>query len=114
MSAAPSALAAELVGLRRLVANMANNINQIARKLNSGGWPDGSIHPAAEALQRTMRRLDAALAGIDTAVRTTPPGRPARGPDPPGPGPEPETDPGLPGTPRNIPPLQRSAPRMPA
>jgi hypothetical protein len=65
--AAPSAVAAELAGLRRLVANQANNINQIARKLNSGGRPDGSIAPAADAVRRTMRRLEAVL---DTAART--------------------------------------------
>jgi Bacterial mobilisation protein (MobC) len=65
-TAATSALTAELAGLRRLVANHANNINQIARKLNSGGRPDASIAPAADAVCRTMRRLEAVL---DAAAR---------------------------------------------
>jgi Bacterial mobilisation protein (MobC) len=55
-------MAAELTGLRRLTANLANNINQIARRLNSGGAPDASVDPALEAVRRTMDRLDRALA----------------------------------------------------
>jgi hypothetical protein len=109
-TAAPSALAAELAGLRRLVANLANNINQIARKLNAGGWPDASISPAADAVQRTMRRLDAALAAAGAATRAMPPEQPAQGPDPPDRPAEPEPE--QPGTFRNIPP-QRNAPWMP-
>jgi hypothetical protein len=94
---APSALTAELAGLRRLVANIANNINQMARKLNSGGWPDAGIAPAADAVRRTMRRLDAAL---DTAARSGLPEQPVRAPDVPslGPAPWPEQ----PGSPRII------------
>jgi hypothetical protein len=83
---APSALTAELAGLRRLVANIANNINQIARKLNSGGRPDVGIASAADAVQRTMRRLDAALGA---AVRSGVPEQPVRGPDLSSQGPEP-------------------------
>lgn len=109
--AAPSALAAELAGLRRLVANLANNINQIARKLNAGGWPDASIAPAADAVQRTMRRLDAALAATGTTARAMPAGQPAQGPDPPDRPAEPEPD--QPGTFRNVLPPQRNAPWMP-
>ncbi|HZR49141.1 MAG TPA: plasmid mobilization relaxosome protein MobC [Streptosporangiaceae bacterium] len=60
----PTALTAELAGLRRLVANLANNVNQIARKLNSGGVPDNSIPVTADALCRTLSRLDAALSGL--------------------------------------------------
>jgi hypothetical protein len=60
-----SALAAELAALRRLTANLANNINQIARRLNSGGTPDASIDPALEAVRRAMTRLDRALAPAD-------------------------------------------------
>ena len=57
----PSSMAAELAGLRRLTANLANNINQIARRLNSGGSPDASIDPALAAVRRAMDRLDRAL-----------------------------------------------------
>lgn len=61
----PTALIAELAGLRRLVANLANNVNQIARKLNSGGVPDSSsIRVTADALRRTLSRLDAALSSL--------------------------------------------------
>jgi hypothetical protein len=109
--AAPSALAAELAGLRRLVANLANNINQIARKLNAGGWPDASIAPAADAVQRTMGRLDAALAATGTTARAIPTGQPAQGPDPPDRPAEPEPE--RPGTFRNVLPPQRNAPWMP-
>jgi hypothetical protein len=86
VTTAPSALAAELAGLRRLVANIANNLNQIARKLNSGGRPDAGIASAADAAQRTVRRLDAALG---TAARSGLPEQPVRGADPPGPVPAP-------------------------
>jgi hypothetical protein len=67
-----SAASAELVGIRRLTANLANNINQIARVLNSGGTPSDSIPAAAEAVRRVMIRLDSVLAAmaIDPSVRT--------------------------------------------
>jgi Mobilization protein NikA len=63
-SPAPSALTAEIAGVRRLTANLANNVNQIARKLNSGGVPDSSIPATAEAVRRVMLRLDSVLAGL--------------------------------------------------
>jgi Bacterial mobilisation protein (MobC) len=107
-TAAPSALTAELAGLRRLVANIANNINQIARKLNSGGRPDASIASAADAVRRTMRRLDDAL---DTAARSAVPERPVRRPDPPRQGPARKQE--HPGSPRITPPPQRNAPWRP-
>jgi hypothetical protein len=55
---------AELAGLRRLTGNLANNINQIARVLNSGGIPDASIPATAEAVRRAMTRLDSVLSGM--------------------------------------------------
>jgi hypothetical protein len=64
LAASPS-LAAELVALRRLTANLANNINQIARHLNSGGSPDAGIDPALAAVRRAMDRMDRALATTD-------------------------------------------------
>jgi len=81
-AAPPAALASELTALRRLTANLANNINQIARKLNSGGFPDSSIPPAADAVRRAMCRLDSALAVVGSR---TPPGHPGtpRSGDPP-------------------------------
>ena len=69
----PSTLTAELAGLRRLTVNLANNINQIARVLNSGGVPDASIPATADAVRRAMTRLDSVLSGIvpDHAARPT-------------------------------------------
>lgn len=68
------ALTAELAGLRRLVANLANNVNQIARKLNSGGVPDSSIPVTTDALRRALSRLDAALASLGPLVPQPQPG----------------------------------------
>jgi Bacterial mobilisation protein (MobC) len=60
-----------LAALRRLTGNLANNINQIARVLNSGGVPDASIPATAEAVRRAMTRLDSVLSGMvpDHAAR---------------------------------------------
>jgi hypothetical protein len=83
-TATPSAVTAELAALRRLTANLANNINQIARRLNSGGAPDASIDPALAAVSRAMDRLDRALAAANPAG----PGSPRST------GPPADTDPG--------------------
>ena len=72
LAAMPSSLAAELAALRRLTGNLANNINQIARRLNSGGTPDASIDPALAAVRRAMDRLDRALTGTDPGPSGTP------------------------------------------
>ncbi len=81
----PSALTAEIAGVRRLTANLANNVNQIARRLNSGGVTDSSIPATAEAVRRVMLRLDSVLAGLpgDSSVSSVgrspslrPPGSP--------------------------------------
>lgn len=56
-----AATTAELVSLRRLISNLANNMNQIARCLNSGGHPDGRLPGTAELARRALIRLDAAL-----------------------------------------------------
>jgi Bacterial mobilisation protein (MobC) len=59
-----TALTAELTALRRLVANLANNVNQIARNLNSGGKPDASLTAVTSALGRTLIRLDTAVSWL--------------------------------------------------
>jgi len=71
-AAAPAALIAELAGLRRLTASLANNINQIARWLNSGGRPDARITGALDSVQRAMTRLDGVLAWLGAPQQTTP------------------------------------------
>lgn len=81
---APSQLVAELAGLRRLTANLASNINQIARVLNSGGSPAPSILAAADAVRRTMTRLDSALAVLGSGPPSRPPARSAGPPAQPG------------------------------
>jgi hypothetical protein len=63
--AVPPAVVAEVVAVKRLVANVANNVNQIARKLNSGAAPDGSIAPALDAARSAMSRLDTVLDRVD-------------------------------------------------
>jgi uncharacterized protein (DUF1778 family) len=65
----PAALTAELSGIRRLLANLANNVNQIARKLNATGRTDGSVSAAAEALTRTLSRLDTVVAWLGSPPR---------------------------------------------
>lgn len=72
---APAALLAEL---RRLTASLSNNINQIARWLNSGGRPDARITGALDAVRRAMARLDAVLAWLgapEPAAPTVPESR---------------------------------------
>lgn len=57
----------ELNALRAQVAKIGNNVNQIARVLNSGGHP----HPVDTALltqaERTLATVRATIADIDTA-----------------------------------------------
>jgi hypothetical protein len=72
-----ASLTAELTGLRRLTANLANNINQIARVLNSGGVPDGSIPAAVDAVRRATARIDSVLAGLTPDPSGRPTARPA-------------------------------------
>jgi hypothetical protein len=57
----PAALTAELSGIRRLLGSLANNMNQIARWLNSGGRPDARVIAAMDAVRRATIRLDTAL-----------------------------------------------------
>jgi hypothetical protein len=70
---APAALIAELAALRRLVGSLSNNINQIARWLNSGGRPDARVTGALDSVRRAMSRLDAVLAWLSAPQRATRP-----------------------------------------
>jgi uncharacterized protein (DUF1778 family) len=71
-------LTAELTSLRRLVSNLANNMNQIARRLNSGGHPDGRLPATTEMVRRAMTRLDAALEAAGSPRPRITPDDPAR------------------------------------
>jgi hypothetical protein len=51
---------------------LSNNINQIARWLNSGGRPDARITGALDAVQRAMTRLDAVLAWLGAPPQARP------------------------------------------
>jgi hypothetical protein len=62
---APSAVTAELAAVRRLLANLANNMNQVARQLNSGADPDARIPAVSDAVSRASLRLDAVLTWLD-------------------------------------------------
>lgn len=75
---ASPALMAEITAVKRLIANAANNINQIARKLNSGAAPDASIAPSMAAARYAMSRLDVVLDGIDRHRGTAPPRKPSQ------------------------------------
>jgi hypothetical protein len=80
---APAALIAELAGLRRLIRSLSNNINQIARWLNSGGRPDARITGALDAVQRAMTRLDAVLAWLGAPQQARPESHPGPAERPP-------------------------------
>jgi hypothetical protein len=69
---APAALIAELAGLLRLTRALSNNINQIARWLNSGGRPDARITAALDSVQRAMTRLEAVLAWLGAPQQAVP------------------------------------------
>jgi hypothetical protein len=71
-------LIAEFVSLRRLVSNLANNMNQIARRLNSAGQPDGRLPAVTEMVRRAMIRLDAALEASGSPASRIIPDDPAR------------------------------------
>jgi hypothetical protein len=68
----PAALAAELSGIRRLLASLANNMNQVARWLNSGGRPDARVTAAMDSVRRATIRLDTALGWIAPDGRNAP------------------------------------------
>jgi len=60
-------IADRLVSIDRLIANIANNINQIAAVANSGGTVDDGRLAANMALLRRLRvRLGTVLDGFDT------------------------------------------------
>jgi uncharacterized protein (DUF1778 family) len=67
-----TALMEELASIRRLVSNLANNMNQIARRLNAGGRPDGRIPPVIDAAGRAISRLDRALAASAVPYESDP------------------------------------------
>jgi len=62
------ALWSELEGLARLLSAVGNNVNQIAKVLNSGGaMRPGEVAGASEAVVRITARLDAVLDSLPAA-----------------------------------------------
>ncbi|MEU7313597.1 MobC family plasmid mobilization relaxosome protein [Streptomyces sp. NPDC007083] len=58
----------ELNALRAQVARIGNNLNQIARRLNSGGHPHPGDTAALDRAHRTLETVREAVVGIDTAA----------------------------------------------
>jgi hypothetical protein len=71
---APQSLIAELAAIRRLLGLLGNNVNQIARALNSGGHPDAGAAATLEAVRRLMKRLDTALGWLGVPPQRSAPG----------------------------------------
>lgn len=55
---------AELFALHRLLANVANNVNQIAKVANATGEVQSELHATLDAVRRTAGRIDAAIDGL--------------------------------------------------
>ncbi|WP_326688939.1 plasmid mobilization relaxosome protein MobC [Streptomyces sp. NBC_01795] len=58
----------ELNALRTQVSQLGYNINQIAKRLNSGGRPHPGDTPALDHVERTLNTVHDTLTGIDTAA----------------------------------------------
>ena len=55
---------AELFALHRLLANIANNVNQIAKVANATGEVQAELHATLDAVRRTAERIDTAIDGL--------------------------------------------------
>lgn len=63
------AIAAEMMGLRRLVAGVARNVNQVAAATNTGAAP-AETSAVLLASERVLHRTDDLLAGLRRYVPT--------------------------------------------
>lgn len=54
----------ELFKLYRLLAGIANNVNQIARATNATGEVQAEMTATLDAVRRTAQRVDAAIDGL--------------------------------------------------
>jgi hypothetical protein len=57
-----------LSGTRRVLAGVANNLNQLTAKLHSTGELDESLPAVVEAVERLARRVDAAVEQVAAVV----------------------------------------------
>ena len=55
---------AELFALHRLLANIANNVNQVAKVANATGEVQAELNATLDAVRRTAQRIDAAIDGL--------------------------------------------------
>ncbi|MEL7978373.1 MobC family plasmid mobilization relaxosome protein [Isoptericola sp. F-RaC21] len=56
----------ELFALHRLLANIANNINQIAKVANATGEVQAELSAVLDATRRTASRIDEAIDGLSS------------------------------------------------
>ncbi|SFJ76300.1 mobilisation protein (MobC) [Streptomyces pini] len=68
----------ELTALREQVAKVGTNVNQIARKLNSGGHPHPGDTAALAQAERTLTSVRAAVGEIATAANQAVTGKASR------------------------------------
>ncbi|MEZ5087727.1 MAG: MobC family plasmid mobilization relaxosome protein [Tessaracoccus sp.] len=61
-----SALVAELFGMHRLLANIANNVNQMTKAVNATGNLPPQTADVLAAVRRTAERIDAAVDGLSS------------------------------------------------
>jgi hypothetical protein len=57
-----------LAGTRRVLAGVANNLNQLTAKLHSTGEVDDRLPAVVEAVERLARRVDAAVEQVAAVV----------------------------------------------
>jgi hypothetical protein len=55
-------------GARRVLAGVANNLNQLTAKLHATGELDEALPAVVAAVERTMRRVDDAISEISVVV----------------------------------------------
>lgn len=54
----------ELYGVRRLLASVSNNVNQLARASNATGQVEGELSATLDLLRRTVDRLNGLLSRL--------------------------------------------------
>ena len=62
-----AALAQELFAVRRLLAGVANNVNQLARQANSGGDFPAEASATLAVVRRVAERVEACAHRVDGA-----------------------------------------------
>lgn len=58
------AIVIELLGIRRLVAALGNNVNQLARVANATGQVPEELRAVLSAVERVLNRLDATVSKV--------------------------------------------------